>query len=155
MATALVAARQGYEVACWDISEHGMQKTKEQAGDLSNQIHSIICDIANEEAVKKAMAQTTAIGKPHMLVNNAGPVAVGQAHKFMDKMTEAMAMIDYVTTAFLETKPAAGASIVNISSVVGAVFGGGKSFLELVYYILFAYNFIQVVAGTRQPSLLS
>ncbi|KAJ5889842.1 hypothetical protein N7504_010652 [Penicillium tannophilum] len=125
MATALVAAAQGYHVACWDISEQGVLKTKEQAGELAGQIHPIICDIANESAVKKAMEETVAIGKPQMLVNNAGPVAVGQNSAFMEKMMEAMAMIDHITKAFIETKPAAGASIVNISSVVGAVFGGG------------------------------
>lgn len=138
MATALVAASQGYQVACWDISEQGMLKTKEQAGDLAGQIHAIVCDIANEPAVKKAMEETVAIGKPHMLVNNAGPVAVGQNNSFMGKMLDAMAMIDYVTRAFLETNPADGASIVNISSVVGAVFGGGKLciFLAMIEFPL-------------------
>lgn len=122
----MLAARQGYQVACWDISEQGILKTKEEAGELGAQIHPIVCDIANEDEVRKAMEKTTSIGKPHMLVNNAGPVAVGQSNPFMEKMNQAMAMIHYITTAFLETKPAEGASIVNISSVVGAVFGGGN-----------------------------
>lgn len=125
MATALIAARQGYQVACWDISEQGVLKTKELAGELGAQIHPIVCDIADERAVQEAMGKTSKIGKPHMLVNNAGPVAVGQTSLFMDKMLAAMAMIHYPTAAFLETQPADGASIVNISSVVGAVFGGG------------------------------
>src|ERR1700761_4179982 len=105
MATALLAAEQGYQVAAWDISEVGIQKIKEVAGDLAAQIHLIVCDIANETPVKEAMEQTVAIGKPHMLVNNAGPVAIGINAGFMEMMNTAMEMIHYVTTDFLESKP--------------------------------------------------
>ncbi|KAH8897316.1 NAD(P)-binding protein [Thozetella sp. PMI_491] len=127
MATALLAAQQGYQVAGWDISEQGVLKTKELAGELASQIHPIVCDIADENAVKEAMAATEKIGKPHMLVNNAGPVAIGKPRSFLEMMDAAMRMISLPTVAFLETQPAQGASIVNISSVVGAVFGGGGS----------------------------
>lgn len=114
-------------MACWDISKTGILKTKDEAGELAtSHIHPIICDIAEEDAVKKAMAETVAIAKPHVLVNNAGPVAVGEVSPFMDMMLKAMAMIHHVTTAFLATEPAEGAATVNISSVAGAVFGGGK-----------------------------
>ncbi|KAL3455920.1 hypothetical protein BJX64DRAFT_294589 [Aspergillus heterothallicus] len=127
MATALLAAEQGYQVAAWDVSETGIQKTQELAGARASQIHSIICDIADEAAVKSAMGKTLQIGKPHMLVNNAGPVAIGKNAGFMEMMNAAMGMIHFVTTAFLETKPEKGSSIVNISSIVGPVFGGGGS----------------------------
>jgi NAD(P)-dependent dehydrogenase (short-subunit alcohol dehydrogenase family) len=73
------------------------------------------------------MKKTVLIGKPHMLVNNAGPVAIGSSAGFLDMMTAAMKMIHFVTEDFLATKPAAGAGIVNISSVVGPIFGGGGS----------------------------
>ena len=126
MATALLAAKQGYQVACWDISEQGILKTKELAGELTSQIHPIVCDIADEKAVQNAMAETLKLGQPHMLVNNAGPVAIGKTRGFLEMMDAAMKMIQYPTAAFLETSPAKGASIVNISSVVGAIFGGGE-----------------------------
>jgi 3-oxoacyl-[acyl-carrier protein] reductase len=132
MATALLAAEQGYQVAAWDISEAGILKTKELAGDLAAQIHPIVCDIANEVAVKGAMEKTVAIGKPHMLVNNAGPVAIGTNAGFMDMMNAAMGMIHYVTTAFLESKPETGSSIVNISSIVGPLFGGGM-YIDILF----------------------
>lgn len=125
MATALLAAKQGYQVAAWDISEQGVLKTQELADNLKSSIHPIICDVANEEAVNEAMKKTVAIGKPHMLVNNAGPVAIGKQAGFMDMTTAAFGMIHYVTTAFLETKPVKGSSIVNIASVVVPIFGGG------------------------------
>jgi NAD(P)-dependent dehydrogenase (short-subunit alcohol dehydrogenase family) len=101
--------------------------TKELAGELGSKIHPILCDIANEDAVKEAMKKTVAIGKPHMLVNNAGPVAIGSSAGFLDMMTAAMKMIHFVTEDFLATKPAKDAAIVNISSVVGPIFGGGGS----------------------------
>ncbi|KAJ5815179.1 Short-chain dehydrogenase [Penicillium riverlandense] len=125
MATALLAAEQGYQVAAWDIVEGGVQKTKELAGDLSSQIYPIICDVADETAVKAAMEKTVAIGKPHMLVNNAGPVAIGKTAGFMDMTSAAFGMVHFITTAFLDTNPVEGSSIVNISSVVGPIFGGG------------------------------
>lgn len=126
MATALLAAQQGYQVACWDISEEGTKRTKENAGSLVSRIHPITCDIADEKAVQTAIADTLKIGKPHMLVNNAGPVAIGKTRSFIEMTDAAMKMIHYPTAAFLETQPAKGAGIVNISSVVGAVFGGGE-----------------------------
>lgn len=134
MATALLAAEQGYQVAAWDISEQGILKTKELAGDLASSIHPIICDVANAKAVAQAMVQTVAIGKPHMLVNNAGPVAIGRTTEFMDMVNAAFSMIHHVTTAFLETKPEKGASIVNIASVVGPLFGGGESWTGKVIH---------------------
>jgi NAD(P)-dependent dehydrogenase (short-subunit alcohol dehydrogenase family) len=126
MATALLAAQQGYRVAAWDIMEPALQKLKELAGDASSQIHTVICDVADESQVKAAMAKTVAIGKPHMLVNNAGPVAIGSEAGFMEMTLAAMGMIHFLTTAFLETHPTEGSSVVNISSVVGPLFGGGE-----------------------------
>ncbi|KAM0753424.1 NAD(P)-binding protein [Meredithblackwellia eburnea MCA 4105] len=125
LATAILSAQQGYEVAAWDISAEGLKKTIELAGEYSSNVHPVTCDIASEEAVKAAMVETVKIGQPMMLVNNAGPVAIGGKGGFMDMTTAAMAMIHYPTTAFLETNPPEGAGIVNISSVVGPIFGGG------------------------------
>ncbi|KAL4873854.1 hypothetical protein BDV12DRAFT_192295 [Aspergillus spectabilis] len=128
LATALLAAKQGYQVAAWDISEAGISRTQEAAGPLVKKIHPIICDIGDENAVKEAMQRTTKIGKHHMLVNNASPVATGKTAGIMDMMMDAaMKMIHYVTTAFLETNPETGLRIVNISSRVGPIFGGGGS----------------------------
>ncbi|KAL5338518.1 hypothetical protein BJX70DRAFT_398657 [Aspergillus crustosus] len=133
MVTALLAAKQGYQVATWDISEAGISRTLEAAGALASQIHPLICDIRDELAVKEAMQQTIRVGKPHMQVNNAGPVAIGRTAGFME-------MIHYVTSAFLETKPEAGSSIVNMSSIVGPIFGGGEfHFAALPYVEKFEY----------------
>lgn len=126
MATALLAVSQGYRVSAWDIVPQGLEKLKEHAGHKASMIYPTLCDIASKEAVEAGMAEVVAqLGKPHMLVNNAGPVAIGTHSGFMDMMTAAMGMIHYITDAFLATKPDEGSSIVNISSVVGPLFGGG------------------------------
>lgn len=97
-----------------------------EAGQNKASIYPIICDLANEDDVKRAMKQTSDIGKPHCLVNNAGPVAIGKTSGFLEMCDAAMKMIHYPTTAFLETQPARGASIVNIASVVGPIFAGSR-----------------------------
>lgn len=127
MATALLAVSQGYRVSAWDVVPQGLDKLKELAGDKATSIYPTLCDIANKEAVEASMKDVVAkLGTPHMLVNNAGPVAIGTQAGFMDMMTAAMGMIHYITEAFLATKPGPGSSIVNISSVVGPLFGGGE-----------------------------
>lgn len=122
----------GLSRAAWDILEQGIQKTKQRACELASQIHPIVCDVANESEVLKAMRKTEAIGKPHLLANNAGPVAIGKDSRFIAPTTAAFGMIHYVTTAFPETKPVKGSSIVNIASIVGPVFGGGREPLSNV-----------------------
>lgn len=161
MATALLAAKQGYQVAAWDISEAGIERTKQQAGLFGSAIHPITCDVSQQNAVREAMAKTVQIGKPHMLVNNAGPVAIGQNASFMEMTTAANGMIFYVTTAFLETSPTEGAAIVNISSIVGANFGGGEfkfpitsELLHTAYRsVLIIYPQPQVVVGIQLQKL--
>jgi 3-oxoacyl-[acyl-carrier protein] reductase len=81
------------------------------------------------------MEQTLNIGKPHMLVNNAGPVAIGKEADFMEMMNAAMGMNHFITSAFLEIKPVEGSSIVNISSIVGPIFGGGKYSLASICHV--------------------
>ncbi|KXS99974.1 hypothetical protein AC578_794 [Pseudocercospora eumusae] len=129
MSTALLAAQQGYKVAAWDVNESGLFRTKELAGPyFSSQIFPILCDVSKSSSVSSALSQTLAeVGNPLMLVNNAGPIAIGKfgQDSFMEMMEKAMSMIHYPTEAFLGTSPERGASIVNISSIVGPLLGGG------------------------------
>lgn len=95
------------------------------AGEWGRAIYPVICDVGNAAAVAQAMEATLKIGKPHMLVNNAGPVTLGRKTDFIEMVTSAAQMVYYPSTAFYGTEPAQGASIVNISSVVGPVLAGG------------------------------
>lgn len=55
----------------------------------------------------------------------ASLVAIGGKGGFMDMTHAAFAMVHYPTEAFMATDPPEGSSIVNISSVVGPIQGGG------------------------------
>jgi NAD(P)-dependent dehydrogenase (short-subunit alcohol dehydrogenase family) len=126
-ATAIQAARLGLTVAAWDFKPAGTQATIEQAGEHGRSIHSIQADVTSRNAIGKAMVETTRLGQPTLLVNNAGPVAIGTNLDFGDTVAAAIGSVQMVTEAFLATDPPAGAAIVNISSVVGPVVAGGAA----------------------------
>lgn len=56
LATAVLAAKQGYQVAAWDISAEGLKRTIELAGEFKSSIHPIIADIASESAVSRRVS---------------------------------------------------------------------------------------------------
>jgi 3-oxoacyl-[acyl-carrier protein] reductase len=77
--------------------------------------------------IKEAMRETLKLGRPHLLVNNAGPTAIGTNLGFSDAVTAAVGSVQLVTSAFLAAEPLEGASIVNIASVVGPIVAGGSA----------------------------
>jgi 3-oxoacyl-[acyl-carrier protein] reductase len=125
-AATILAAMQGYKVAAWDINAEGNQRTIARAGQYAKSILPVVVDVADKAAVERAMAETVAgLGKPKLLVNNAGPVALGRKWEFLEALDAAVGSIQKVTEAFLATEPEEGASVVNISAVSGAITGGG------------------------------
>lgn len=126
-ATAVQAARMGLSVAAWDFKPEGVQKTIEMAGEHGRLITPIRADVTSDTAIRQAMLETIKLGPPLMLVNNAGPTAIGTNLIFSEAVTAAIGSVQMVTTAFLETKPPAGSSIVNIASVVGPIVAGGSA----------------------------
>ena len=126
-ATAVLAARQGYKVAGWDISLEGLERTIAAAGECGSAIVSILGDVSKPGAIQEAMAKTAQLGPLVGLVNNAGPVAIGREPQFGDTVKDAIASVQMMTEAFLACQPADGASVVNIASVVGPIVGGGAA----------------------------
>jgi NAD(P)-dependent dehydrogenase (short-subunit alcohol dehydrogenase family) len=126
-ATAVVAAQQGLRVAAWDINPDGVQRTIRAAGEHGSSITPVIADVSKQEAVTQGMAETLRIGKPKLLVNNAGPVAIGTNIVFEAALTAAVCSVQMMVEAFLATEPGEGAAIVNISSVVGPIVAGGSA----------------------------
>ena len=126
-ATAVLAARQGYRVAAWDVNLDGVARTAQAAGEFGNAISAIACDVADAAAIQVAMDRSAALGPLVGLVNNAGPVAIGRDPHFGDTVKDAIGSVQMVTAAFLSHGPAAGAAVVNISSVVGPILGGGAA----------------------------
>jgi len=126
-AAAAQAAGLGLTVAAWDFKLEGVQRTIELAGDSGGSIHPIHCDVTSKDAIASAMEKTCELGQPMLLVNNAGPTAIGTALVFSDAVTAAVGSVQMVTEAFLATDPPEGSSIVNIASVVGPIVSGGAA----------------------------
>jgi NAD(P)-dependent dehydrogenase (short-subunit alcohol dehydrogenase family) len=126
-ATAIQAARMGLRVAAWDFRLDGAQRTAELAGEHGSSITPVEADVTNQAAIDKAMATTARLGQPTLLVNNAGPTAIGTELVFTDALTAAVGSVQMVTEAFIATQPPQGASIVNIASVVGPIVAGGSA----------------------------
>jgi NAD(P)-dependent dehydrogenase (short-subunit alcohol dehydrogenase family) len=126
-ATAIQAARLGLKVAAWDFKPEGTQRTIEMAGEFGSSIRSIQADVTSKEAIDKAMAETAHLGQPTLLVNNAGPVAIGTNLVFGDTVAAAIGSVQMVTDAFIAANPPEGSAIVNIASVVGPIVAGGAA----------------------------
>ncbi len=127
-AACILAARQGLRVAAWDMNAESAQRTVDRAGEHGPQITPFVADVADHAAVEAAMKQTVdQLGTPTLLVNNAGPTAIGRTWSFDEAVHAAMGSVVKVSEAFLATTPGAGASVVNISAVAGPIAGGTGS----------------------------
>src|SRR6188472_2040867 len=118
-ATAVLAAQLGLQVAGWDLDVDAVQGTIALAGAHGERIVPVAGDVTDDAAVEAAMRATTAAMRPVFLVNNAGPTSLGTDWDFGEVIAAAVGSVHRMTEAFLATEPGAGASIVNISSVVG------------------------------------
>lgn len=124
-ATSVLAAQQGLKVAAWDINIEGALRTVDRARDFGESIIPVKADIGSEEAIRDAFAETLeTLGKPTLIVNNAGPTILGQTLPFGGAIQEAMGSVHWITEQFLTLEPGAGASVVNISAVSGPIAGG-------------------------------
>jgi NAD(P)-dependent dehydrogenase (short-subunit alcohol dehydrogenase family) len=150
-ATAIQAARLGLRVAAWDFKPGGTQRTIALAGEQHGlSISPIQADVTSKEAIQNAMAETEKIGRPTLLVNNAGPTAIGTQLAFSDAVTAAVGSVQMVTEAFLATDPPDGSSIVNIASVVGPIVAGGSSWYCAAKSAIVGYTrFLAVTLAPR------
>lgn len=92
-ATAILAARMGLRVAAWDFRVAGAQRTIELAGEHGASITAVEADVTHPGAIDEAMAATTRLGQPTLLVNNAGPTAIGTELPFADALTAAVGSV--------------------------------------------------------------
>ena len=126
-ATAVLAARQGYRVAGWDINMDGLQSTIAAAGEAGSRIVPVLGNVTEAKAIAGGMAESAKAGPLVGLVNNAGPVAIGRDPDFGDTVKDAISSVQMMTDAFLAAGPAKQAAVVNIASVVGPIVGGGAA----------------------------
>ncbi len=124
-AAAILAAQQGLRVAAWDINAEGAQRTIDRAGKHGPAILPFVADVSSGAAVEDAMHATVEqLGNPALLVNNAGPTAIGNTLDFSAAVDAAVGSVQKMTEAFLATGAGPGASVVNISAVAGSIAGG-------------------------------
>ncbi len=124
-AASILAAQQGLKVAAWDLNPKGAERTLNRACEHADDITPIIADVSDTAAVEEAMRDTVEqVGRPTLLVNNAGPTILGGALEFSGALKAAVGSVQKVTEAFLAAEPGPGASIVNIAAVAGPITGG-------------------------------
>ena len=122
-ATARRCAQLGLSVAAWDIDGAAAQRTAAELSQAGATALAAEVDVTDPNGVDAAFAATVeTFGPIRHLVNNAGPRAA-DPRPFSDGLVVAAGSVQLVTEAFLALEPTPGASIVNVSSVVGNVVG--------------------------------
>jgi 3-oxoacyl-[acyl-carrier protein] reductase len=107
----------------WDIDAAGARRTADELIEAGTHAVALDVDVTDPEGVETAFAATAgALGPIRHLVNNAGPRAA-DPRPFSDGLVAAAGSVQLVTEAFLALDPTPGASIVNVSSVVGNIVG--------------------------------
>ncbi len=88
MADALAAA--GADVAIWGVKPERNAEASERLRRHGKRVHAAICDVSDEGAVERAMAETIAtLGRIDSCFANAGVSGRGGAHKTLAEMTTA------------------------------------------------------------------
>ena len=118
-ADAVRLARDGFDVVCVDLNEAAARETADMVGGTA-----FACDVTDRDAVFAVAEQ---VPECHALVNNAG---IWKFHSILDMTPEQARSVFEVnvlgiiwcTQAFVpKMKAAGGGSIVNISSIAGAL----------------------------------
>jgi len=72
-ATVLRMLREGGRVVAADVSEAGLEDTRQKAGDMADRLKTVIIDVSKEQSVKDGVAEAAAwLGGLDALVNAAG-----------------------------------------------------------------------------------
>jgi NAD(P)-dependent dehydrogenase (short-subunit alcohol dehydrogenase family) len=139
-ATAILAAQLGLTVAGWDLRTESVEATAEKAGEHGERIFPVAGDVTDDDAVAEAMRATSERCTPSYLVNNAGPTSLGTDWDFDQVVAAAVGSVHRVSEAFLATEPPQGASIVNISSVVGIFVASGEPWYSAAKTAIVGYT---------------
>jgi meso-butanediol dehydrogenase/(S,S)-butanediol dehydrogenase/diacetyl reductase len=121
-------AAEGYAIAVLDVAEAAAQRVAARLEEQGATAEAIACDVADAESVSASVAQAARLGRPGVLVNNAG---IAERRRFFDLSPEEWSRVIDVnlTGVFLMSQTVArgmrdageGGAIVNISSVAGLI----------------------------------
>ncbi len=71
-------AEAGAQVSAWDLDQEGLDALKADSADAAGNVHTFVCDVANEDAVVKSVTSSAdAMGGLNGLINNAGIIRDG------------------------------------------------------------------------------
>lgn len=122
-ATALQAARQGLNVAAWDLNAELLATTVEELRALGVSAHAEVADVSDAAAVRAAMQRTTqALGPIRLLHNNAGPPSSVDID-FLEAIRISIGSVKVVTDAWAPHRPDEMSAMVVTSSVAGNIIG--------------------------------
>ncbi|MCH6231645.1 SDR family oxidoreductase [Microbacterium sp. CFH 31415] len=122
-ATALHAARMGVACSVWDINPDGLGRTVAELDAIGARSHSVVADVADEEDVRRGIAEATSeLGPISLLHNNAGPPS-SVPLAFDEAIVMSIGSVRRMTEAWAATGPGEGAAMVVTSSVAGNLVG--------------------------------
>lgn len=122
-ATAISAAKQGLNVAAWDLQAEPLEAVLKEIRALGVQAHGEVADVSDKEAIDVAMQQTVQnLGPIRMLHNNAGPPS-SVPLDFSEGLRVSVGSMQMVTEAWIPHRPDNNSSMVVTSSVAGNIIG--------------------------------
>ncbi len=123
----------GADIAIWDVLEDAARESAKEIEALGVKAYARKVDVTSADDVEKATADTAdALGKPGILVNNAGITRDGMFLRMEETDWDLVLKVN-LKGAFLCSKSVArrmrktGGAIVNIASVVGVIGNAGQA----------------------------
>jgi len=150
-ALALLAARQGLAVACWDLSEDGARRTADAIAGEGGRARAYTVDASDRAQVDAAMAATYAdLGPVHCLAAVAGPPSF-KVSDFDEGLSQSISCMRLPTEAWIDAGPAGGKAAIYLSSVQGPRYGAGVQWYSVAKAAIDSYA--RSVAAMRQGGL--
>lgn len=120
--------RDRLEQVAKELAERGAERGVERGAERGAEGKAIVCDVTNQEAVQKAVAETeAAFGPVNVLVNNAGALSISTVESVSEEewdrvlQTNLTGPFRMARAVLPSMRRAGGGSIVNIGSVLGLV----------------------------------
>ncbi|MFF0366426.1 SDR family NAD(P)-dependent oxidoreductase [Micromonospora sp. NPDC005087] len=124
---AAVAARAGLAVAAWDLNTEAATAVTGKLTADGHRALAVTADVTDPAAVAEALRRTRGDLPPaRYLFNNAGPPSFTKLD-FNAAVATALGSVYTVTQAWLDGPESRDGSLVNVSSVAGAITGAGAN----------------------------
>jgi len=126
-AFALAIAKEGADVAIYDVNTHNAEKTAKEIRSLGRSCISLLCDVSDKNDIVKATARVKEdFGKIDILVNNAGISKISPARETSEELWDRTISINLKGTYLCNQiigrvmVEQGGGRIVNIASIASS-----------------------------------